>query len=71
MRQHHHFEYKRHHVREKLMFLLISASFILLDVLNFVVYAADILDLTCQHFQSIVHPSKTDYAKDTLCHQNL
>lgn len=50
MKKHHHFEYQRHHVREKLIFVSITISFVLIDIYNLLIYAMDLINFTCNSF---------------------
>ena len=49
MKQLHYYEYKLHVVRETVTLILITTTFIFLDLANLILYSADCLNLVCKH----------------------
>ena len=47
MKKYHHFEYMKHHIREKITFVLIMMALIILSFENLTTYAEDLRELNC------------------------
>lgn len=70
MKKHHHYEYEKHHFHEKIQFILTSLSFMLLDLLNLIVYAGNLVELTCSSFYNSIEKNWHD-DPDEICDTSL
>ena len=62
-----HYEYKRHVVRETLLFILMLVSFSLCDLSNLLIYANDMSFYLCTVFNQTVSLDPTERSSNSLC----